>query len=81
MQDDFRHVSGAGRSGSVRTMETEIRKDSHRRSLVLFLLGLASLVGLFGLGFYLYHHPDVEIPHFVARLASVAFSVRINRGR
>ena len=62
-------------------METEIRKDSQRRSRVLFLLGLASLVGLFGLGSYLYHHPDVEIPHFVARVASVAFSVLINRRR
>jgi hypothetical protein len=74
-------VSGEARSGSVRTMTTGIRKDSQRRSQVLFLLGLASLVGLFGLGFYLYHHPDVEIPHFVARLAIVASSVLINRGR
>jgi hypothetical protein len=62
-------------------MATGIRKDTHRRSRVLFLLGLASLVGLFGLGFYLYHHPDIEIPDFVGRLASVAFGVLIKRGR
>lgn len=73
LQDDFRHVSGEGRSGSVRTMETEIRKDNYRRSRVLFLLVLASLVGLFGLGSYLYHHPEVVIPHLVGRLASVTF--------
>jgi hypothetical protein len=62
-------------------METEIRKDSYRRSLVPFLLRLASLVGLFGLGSFLYLHPEVEIPHFVGRLASVAFcGALINRG-
>jgi hypothetical protein len=63
-------------------METEIRKDSYRRSRVLFLLRLASLVGLFGLVSFLYHHPEVQIPHFVGRLASVAFcGTLINRGR
>jgi hypothetical protein len=61
-------------------METEIRKDSYRRSRVLFLLILASLVGLFGLGSFLYHHPEVEIPRFVGQLASVAFcGALINR--
>jgi hypothetical protein len=81
LQDDFWHVSGEGRSGSVRAMETEIRRDSYRRSRVLFLLRLASLVGLFGLVSFLYHHPEVQIPHFVGRLASVAFcGTLINRG-
>jgi hypothetical protein len=62
-------------------METEIRKHSYRRSRVPFFLGLAGLVGLFGLGSFLYLHPDVEIPHFVGRLASVAFcGALINRG-
>jgi hypothetical protein len=72
-QDDFWHVSGEGRSGSVRRMETEIRKDSYRRSRILFWLILASLVGLFGLVSFLYHHPEVQMPHLVGRLASVAF--------
>jgi hypothetical protein len=72
LQDDFRHVSGERRSGSVCTMETEIRKDSYRRPLVLFLLRLTSLVGLFELGSFLYRHWEVEIPHFVGLLASGA---------
>jgi hypothetical protein len=61
-------------------METVIRKDSHRSSQVLNWLGLAILVGLFGLGFFLYHHPQIEIPRLVGRLASVAFGAALIRG-
>ena len=40
-------------------MKTEIRKDSYRRSQVFTSLILASLVGLFGLGYFLILHPTV----------------------
>jgi len=40
-------------------METEIRKDSHRRSQVFTSLVVASLVGLFGLGYFLIMHPTM----------------------
>ena len=40
-------------------METEIRKDSYRRSQIFTTLILASLVGLFGLGYFLIMHPTV----------------------
>jgi hypothetical protein len=61
-------------------MQTVIRTDRHRSSQVLSWLGLAILVGLFGLGYFLYHHPQIEIPHFVGRLASVAFGAALIRG-
>jgi hypothetical protein len=40
-------------------MESVIRKDSYRRSQVFTSLTLASLVGLFGLGYFLILHPTV----------------------
>jgi hypothetical protein len=58
-------------------METVIRIDTYRSSQVLIWLGFAILVGLFGLGYFLYHHPQIEIPHFVGRLASVAFGAAL----
>jgi hypothetical protein len=58
-------------------METVIRTDTYRSSQVLIWLGFAILVGLFGLGYFLYHHPQIEIPHFVGRLASVVFGAAL----
>jgi hypothetical protein len=53
-------------------METEIRKDSYRRSQVLISLKLASLVGLFGLGYFLAHHPtQYAMPVFLAYMAAL----------
>jgi hypothetical protein len=60
-------------------METEIRKDSYRRSRVFTSLMLASLVGLCVLASFLYHHPQIQIENIVGRLASVAFCVAIIR--
>ena len=40
-------------------MKTEIRKDSYRRSQIFTSLILASLLGLFGLGYFLILHPTV----------------------
>lgn len=60
-------------------METEIRKDSYRRSRVFTSLILASLFGLCILASFLHHHPQIQIENIVGRLASVAFCVAIIR--
>jgi hypothetical protein len=54
------------------SMEILIRTNSCRCSQLLSWLGIAILVGLVGLGYFLNHHPEIEIPHFVGRLASLA---------
>jgi hypothetical protein len=62
-------------------MDTVIRKDSYRYSQILRWLGIAILVGLFGLGYFLNHHPEIETPHFVGHLASVALCAALSADR